>query len=326
MIYKFQRLISLILISIIFVIGFVGCQDTSFSTQENRIKIKVIVKKKDASFYSVVRMGAEAAGKEFNVEVKFDGPDNEKDIEKQIKLVEDAINNKFDAIVLAASDYTKLAGVVEKASNLNIPVIIIDSQLNSNKTKAFVGTDNLDAGTKLGQTLVERVGTNCRIAVMNFMKGAASSDLREKGVFQTIDKYPEIKVVSNLYCNSDENIAYELTKKLIKENTNLNAIVCTNAQGTIGAARAVEAEHLSGKIKIIGIDSTPEEISFVETGVIEALVIQNPFNMGYLGVKYALNSIKNEAVPESSNTGLTIIDKDNMYLPENEKLLFPFTE
>ncbi len=326
MIHKFQRLISLILISIIFVIGFGGCENNSLSTQENRIKIKVIVKKKDASFYSVVRMGAEAAGKEFNAEVLFDGPDSEKDIEKQIKLVEDAINAQCDAVVLAASDYTKLAGVVEKAYNLNIPVIIIDSQLNSNKTKAFVGTDNLDAGTKLGQTLVKRVGTSCNIAVMNFMKGAASSDLREKGVFQTIGKYPEIKVVSNLYCNSDENIAYELTKKLIKENTDLKAIVCTNAQGTIGVARAVEAERLSGKIKIIGIDSTPEEISFVETGVIEALVIQNPFNMGYLGVKYALNSIKKETVPESTNTGLTIIDKDNMYQPENEKLVFPFTE
>jgi ribose transport system substrate-binding protein len=323
---KMQKLISLSLILFISAAMATGCGGNTISTSENRQKISVIVKMKDASFFSLVRIGAEAAAKEFNVDIRFDGPDNEKDIDKQIKLIEKAIYDRSDAIVLAASDSSRLAGVVEKAANQNIPVIIIDSQLNSDRIKGFIGTDNLDAGTKLGQTLIKRVGIYCNIAVMNFMKGAGSSDLREKGVFDIIDKYQGIHVISNMYCNSDENIAYELTKKVINENKKLNAVVCTNAQSTVGVARAVDACNLSGKIKIIGLDSTPEEISFVEKGVIEALVIQNPFNMGYLGVRYAIDSINNKPVPKSTNTGLTIIDNDNMYLPENEKLVFPFIE
>ncbi len=322
----FGRLFFLLLILLISVSVVTGCGDTSLSTNENRLRIKVVVKKKNADYFSVVKMGAEAAGKEFNVDVTYDGPENEKDIEKQIKMVDDAINEKYNAIVLAAADYNKLAPVVEKAANQNIPVVIIDSQLNSDRIKGFIGTDNLDAGNELGNTLVTRVGENCKIAVMNFIKGAASSDEREKGVYQVIDRYPQIKVVANLYSNSDESKAYELTKKVTKENPDLDAIVCTNAYGTVGTARAIADENLSGKIKLIGLDSTPEQVDFLEKGVIEALVIQNPFNMGYLGVSYAIDSINNKPVPESTNTGLKIIDKENMYLPENEKLVFPFSE
>ena len=324
---RFRSLFYIILILIFCCMVIAGCDDNNkLSSQDNKIKIAVIVKKKDTSFYSVVRMGAEAASKEFDVDINFDGPISEKDIEGQIKLVEYSINNKYNAIVLAAGDYNKLSGVVDKAASVNIPVIIIDSQLNSDQIKAFVGTDNMDAGIKLGQTLINRVGPTCNIAVMNFIKGAASSDLREQGVFSTIKKYPKVQVAANLYCNSDENVAYQQIKKTIEENPGLDAVVCTNAQGTVGAARAVEDKNMAGKIKIIGLDSTPEEVSFVEKGVVEALIIQNPFNMGYLGVKYAVDSIYNKSLPKSTNTGLTIIDKQNMYLPENEKLVFPFSE
>ena len=326
MLKKMQVVSFFSLMIFLFALFITGCGRSTISTNENKQQISVIVKMKEASFFNVVKMGAEAAGKEFDADVQYDGPDNEKDIDEQIKLVEEAINNNSNAIVLAASDYNRLAPIVEKATDKNIPVIIIDSQLNSDRIKGFIGTDNFDAGTQLGQTVVSRVGKDCRIAVMNFMKGAASSGMREKGVINTLKEYSGIKVVSNMYCNSDEDIAYKLTEKVIKENSNLNAIVCTNAQSTVGVARAIDANKLSGKIKIIGLDSTPEEISYLEKDVIQALVIQNPFNMGYLGVRYAIDAINNKPIPETTFTSLKVIDKKNMYLPENEKLLFPFSD
>lgn len=317
---------SIVMICILFVFSaFPGCSEKTLSPNEEKINIEVIVKKKDASFWTVVAMGCEAAGKEFGANVKIDGPYDENNIDEQIKMVDDAVNNKVDAIVLAAGDYTKLVNVTEKAVMQKIPVIIIDSELNSAKTKAFVGTDNVDAGYKLGQTLADKVGSKCRVAVMNFIKGAATSDQREQGVYQALELYPEISVISKLYCNSDEDTAYQLTKNILKEYPDLNAIVCTNAYGTTGTARAIADENKAGKVKVIGFDSTPEEIGFVEKGVIEALIVQNPFNMGYLGVKYALDSVKKQTVPKATNTGSVIIDKENMYLPENEKLVFPFT-
>jgi ribose transport system substrate-binding protein len=296
-----------VILSVSILLGLSACSDGRLATtQENNINIKMIVKMNGGGFWEVVKMGAEAAGKEFGVNVNFDGPADENDIDGQIKLVEEAINDNPDALVLAASDYQKLVYVVEKASSAGIPVIIIDSELNSGKIRSFIGTDNVDAGKKLGETLVEKVGDKCSIAVMSFIKGTATADQREKGFFDGIQRKSGIKILSTLYCNSDENTAQALTEKLVKDNPGLNAIVCLNAYGTVGTARAIEKLGLAGKVKIIGFDSTPEEISFIEKGVIQSLVTQNPFSMGYLGVKYALDDMHGQSVPKSYNTGSTV--------------------
>lgn len=325
---SFHRLAALLLVAILAVtlLLAIGCADNKLSTQEKRINIKVIVKKRDASYWEVVKMGAEAAEKEFGINVDFDGPNDEKDIEGQIRMVDEAIDEKVDALVLAACDYTKLVDVAEKAVSEKIPVIIIDSELKSDKMMSFIGTDNVDAGKKLGETLVQKIGDNCNIAVMSFVKGAASAVQREEGFSEAISKYPGIKVLSKEYSNSDENTAQQLTVKLVEKYPDMDAVVCLNAYGTVGAARAIDIRGLAGKVKIIGFDSTPEEVSFVEKDVIQSLVIQNPFSMGYLGIKYALDAMKDEAIPKRINTGSKVIDKANMYQPENQKLVFPFTK
>jgi len=216
--------------------------------------------------------------------------------------------------------------VAEKAKAAGIPVIIIDSNLNSDKIDSFIGTDNVDAGRKLGESLIDKVGAECRIVVMSFVKGTATAVQREEGFFDEISQYEGIEVIDTLYCNSEESLAKQLTIDIVNSETEIDAFVCLNAYGTVGTAYAIDELGYAGEIKIIGFDSTPEEISFMEKDVIQSLVIQNPFNMGYLGVKYALDAIRNEKVPRSVNTGSEVIDKENMYLPENQKLVFPFTE
>lgn len=316
----------LLTVTLLLTAALAGCGDGKLSAQEKRITINVIVKKRDASYWTVVKMGAEAAGKEFGINVNFDGPTDEKDIEGQIQLVDEAISKKTDALVLAASDYTRLVDVAEKAVSEKIPVIIIDSELKSDKMRSFIGTDNVDAGNKLGESLVQKVGDNCSIAVMSFVKGAASAVQREEGFSEAIGKYPHIKVLSKEYCNSDENTAQQMTEKLVGNYPDMDAVVCLNAYGTVGTARAIEKLGLAGKVKIIGFDSTPEEVSFVEKDIIQSLVIQNPFSMGYLGVKYALDAINDKTLPKHIDTVSQVIDKNNMYLPENQKLVFPFTD
>lgn len=301
-----------------------GCA-VNLPTQEKNIDITMIVKRSDFNFWEVVKMGAEAAGKEFSINVDFKGPTDENDIDGQIRMVEEAIAAKTDALVLAASDYLRLVDVAEKAVSEDIPVIIIDSEIKSDKMMSFIGTDNVDAGMKLGETLIQRVGSDCNVAVMSFVKGAATCEQREEGFLKAVEKYPGIKVITTVYCNSDESMAETLTEDVVKEYPDLDAVVCLNAYGAVGTARTIKRLNLTDKIKIIGFDSTPEEISFLEKDVIQALVVQNPFKMGYFGIKYALDVINNKEIPERVNTGSTVIDKSNMYLPENQKLVFPFT-
>jgi len=310
---------------LIFVTAFCSCSNSSLSSTDDKpLVIKMIVKKYDHAFWSVVKMGADAAAKEFNVIVEFDGPTDEEDIDGQIRMVEAAIDNKVDALVLAASDYNKLVPVTEKAKKTGIPIIIIDSNINSKNIDSFIGTDNIDAGKKLGESLVNVVGTNCDIAIVSFVKGAASATEREVGLENTLSLYPDINVLSKIYCNSDEKIAQQLTTELINEFPQIDAFVCLNAYGTVGTARSVVALNKENIIKIIGFDSTPSEITYLENDVIQSLVIQNPFSMGYLGVKYAIDKINHLSIPKIVKTPSTVINKQNMYLPENQKLVFPF--
>lgn len=320
-----RLLYKTVLIFLGITLALTGCANNNLDINTQKKSIKVIVKNRNHDFWAVVEMGAQAASKEFNVDIDFDGPDDEKDIDGQIAMVKQAINDKADAIVLAASDYVQLVAVAEKAKAANIPVIIIDSNIQSNNMDSFIGTDNFDAGKKLGESLIDKVGDKCEVAIMSFVKGAATANQREAGFLNAISTFPGIEVVETAYCNSDEALAKQLTMDIVENNPSLSAVVCLNAYGTVGTAWGIDELGQTGQISIIGFDSTPEEISYLEKDIIQSLVIQNPFNMGYLGVKYAFNAINNDKIPENVNTGSEVIDKENMYLPENQKLVFPFT-
>lgn len=287
-------------------------------------KIEVIVKARDNDFWRTVILGCESAKKEFGIDLEINTPANEKDVEGQIKIVNAAIAKKIDAIVLAACDYKKLVPVSEKAIKLGIPVIVIDSAVDSAKVSSFIATDNKLAGGFVGKKLVEIAGSRCNIVVMNFVKGSATGDQREKGLFDVINKYPGIKVLDKTYSSSVEKIAMKQTENIIKKYHQLKAIVALNAPTTIGACDALKKMNLKGKVKVIGFDSTNEEINFIEEGIIQATVVQNPYSMGYLGVKNALEVLDKKVVPRYVDTGTKVIDKNNMYTPENQKLLFPF--
>jgi ribose transport system substrate-binding protein len=111
---------------------------------------------------------------------------------------------------------------------------------------------------------------------------------------------------------------------VMNEHHNTDVIIALNAPTTVGVCKAVKEMNLQGKVKVIGFDSTHEEIDYLDEDVIQATIVQNPYSMGYLGVKSALEVLGKKAVPKYVDTGSKVIDKNNMYTPENQKLLFPF--
>lgn len=319
---KMKRVLCFIIILLVLT----GCAVGSDSTANESIDVRVIVKKQNHDFWAVVEMGATAAEKEFGINVGYTGPYSEEDIDGQIRMIEAAVADGVDAIVLAALDYELLVPAAESAKGKGIPVIIIDSNINSDQMNGFIGTDNVDAGRILGEAVIDALGENLDVAIISFVKGASSSNKREQGVKEAISVYPGINLIDTLYCNSEEYIATELTLDLIENHPETDVIICLNAYATVGTARGVVEAGKAGEIKIFGFDSTPEEITFLENGVVELMVVQNPFNMGYLGVKYAYDAVNGIKMPENVNTGAVVITRDNMYLPENQRLLFPFID
>jgi ribose transport system substrate-binding protein len=309
---------------LVYMTFFNACAKNVDLNNTRKKNIALIVKMNYGYHWGTVKLGADTAAREFNVYIDYAAPDDEQDVDEQIKLVNQVLEKKVDALILAASDYKELAEVTEKAYSEGIPVIIIDSEVDTEKIHSYIGTDNLDAGKKAGNILIDIVGTDSRIAIMSFVKGTKNAKEREEGLLSVISQYPKMKVLAKEYSLSDTTLAYNLTKKIIAENGEIDAIVALNEISSEGVAQAIDEMNLEGKVKVIAFGSTLQEINYLEKGIIQATIIEMPFSVGYLGVKYAVEALRGEKIPRRYLIDSKVISRENMYLPENQKLLFPF--
>lgn len=286
----------------------------------------MIVKMNKGYYWNTVKMGAEVAAKEFNVELTFVGPESEQDIKGQIGMVDDSISRQVDAIILAASDYMKLAQVTDRAAHHKIPVISMDSEVASARIKTYVGTNNYESGQKAAKRLIELIGQKGSVGVVSFVEGARNADERAEGLKDYIARYPDVRLVDIVYCGSDEHLAARLTNVMLKENPDLRGIIALNEVASIGVAQEVQYLGLEHQVKIVTFDSPPAVMEMLQEGVVQATVIQNPFSNGYLAVQHAVETIEGIDGPERVDTGSKLIDLDNMLWPENQKQLFPFVK
>ena len=303
-----------------------GIVNLNSKVEEEPKKISLILKTQSGDYWKNVRMGAEVAAKEFNVKIDFTSSKDETDIDVQATFVNAAIERKTDALILAPNDHNRLANVTEKVVSKKIPVLVIDSKLDTNKISSYITTDNVKAGKMVGEKLVSLSGVNSKVAIINFVQGSSNNKEREEGLMQLISKYPQIRVVYMDYVSPDSESALVLTKKLVLGGEKIDTIIALNYISSIGVAQAIDEMGLAGKVNVITFDNTPEEIEFLEKGVIQATVTESPFGMGYLAVKYAVLNLQGKQIPKYVDTGLVVIDSKNMYTPENQKILFPFTQ
>ncbi|MBG9736411.1 substrate-binding domain-containing protein [Paenibacillus alvei] len=303
-----------------------SCSIQTGVMSDNRFVIDLIVKMNQGDYWNTLRSGAEAAAKEFNVKLHFLAPNYEDDISGQIELVNQSIQNRPDAVILAASDYMGLAQVTDRIAYHNIPIISIDSEVGSARVKTYVGTNNYEAGQLAAKRMIELIHKSGQIAVMNFVQAAKNASQREEGFQDYVARFPNVRVVDIQYSQSNQRNAEEITCSWLAQYPSLDGIVALNAESSIGVGREIQRSGKGGKVKVIAFDSPPETMGLLQDGVVQALVLQNPFNNGYLAVKYAVEIIEGRNVPERMDTGIKLIDLDNMLWPENQKLLIPFVK
>lgn len=294
------------------------------NASKERKTIEFIVKMRSGEHWNLVKMGVREAASEFDVNVNFMAPDYEQEIYEQERLINSAIERKVDAIVLAASDYNGLVSVVEKAHKNKIPVIIIDSSVNTDKITGKVSTNNFEAGKLAAKKLIKLTGEEAKVGILNFVKESESAQKREEGIINAFSKHAKIEVVAKEYCYSNERLAATQTKNMISLFPNINGIITLNSAASIGAAQAIEEMGLTGKVKLVTFDSTMMGIQYLESGVIQATVAQNPVAMGYLGVRYAAMAAEGLKIPTNIEIDSKLVDRNTMYFPDNQKFIFPF--
>lgn len=297
--------------------------ETAPATAATKKEIAVIPKGLAHQFWLTVKAGAVAAGAETGYEIIWQGPAKETEVAKQINIVQDMISRKVSAIVMAACDANALVPAIQQAIDAKIPVITIDSGANSDLPLSFVATDNIAGAKAAADALAKLIGGPGKVGLIPFVPGAATSELREDGFEEGLKAHPDLTLVSKQYCQSDVAKAMSITQDMMTANPDLAGIFAANEAAAIGAAQAIRAAGKAGQVKLVAFDAAEEEISALKEGVVQALIVQSPFNMGALGVKAAVDAINGKAVEKRIDTGVTVVTKDNFDAPEVQKLLYP---
>ncbi len=310
-----------------------GGPSATSSNSPKHLVIAVIPKGQTHEFWKSVHEGAVTATKDKdlpNVEILWKGPILENDRDSQIKVMEDFTTKQVDGIVLAPLDDHALRKPVQEAQKQNIPVVIIDSGLVGNDYISFIATDNLNGGKMDGEELAKELGGKGKVIMLRYEEGSASTDAREKGFMEAIAKYPGIQVVSsNQYGGATMETAKTASENLLAthkkgDGLDIDGIYTPNESTTAGMLSTLDELKVAGKVKFVGFDASKTLIDALNAGKINALVIQNPRNMGYLGVKTLVQYIRgNKDVPKTIDTGATLVTKENIGTPKIAQLVAP---
>jgi ribose transport system substrate-binding protein len=284
--------------------------------------IAVIPKGVSHSFWLTVKAGADAAGKDLNVQIDWNGPSRETDIAGQINFVENAINRRVDGIVLAPSHGDSLVPMVQRAQREGIPVTIFDSGISTENYLSYVATDNREGGIVAAKRMGERLGGKGKVAILGVKKGSVSTDEREEGFEATIkERFPGIQIAQFLYGEADASKSLAAAEDILTAHPELNGMFASNESSTVGAVRAIRQRNLANKVVLVGFDATPDLVNNVREGAIDSLVLQNPFKMGYEGVKTVVEKLNGKDPQKRIDTGVKLLTKENIDTPEIQQLI-----
>ncbi len=323
-----------VLVSVAVILAITGCKRTEEG--ELKYRIAVIPKGMTHVFWKSIHAGAIKAEQELeksglDVEIIWKGPLKEDDRESQIRVVEDFITRGVSGIVLAPLDDAALRIPVRDAVNNSIPVVIIDSGLKSQDYISFVATDNYIGGKRGGERLADILGGKGRVVMLRCHEGSASSTEREQGFLDVLkENYTDIEVVSsNQYGGVTTESAYIASENLLaplrkgNEELMIDGIFCPNESTTFGMLRALEDSGFAGKVNFVGFDSSERLVQALRKGHIKGLVLQDPINMGYLGVKTIVAHLRGQNVEGRIDTGSMVATPENMDDPKVKSLLEP---
>jgi len=297
--------------------------------KEGPIKLAVVPKALGFDFWEKVRLGAECAASEHdNVQMVWDGVSQETDVNGQYDLLRTFITQGVDGIVYAATDAKVLGQVTQAALDNGITVVNIDSGTDPQPSEVPVmATDNVSAAENVPKLLSDELGKQGKdggkVAFIPFQPGTGTNDQRKEGFNEGLNDYPQLNVVAEQSSQSDYVLGLQVTENVLTAHPDLDAIFAANEPGVLGAAEGLRRPGEAGRIVLVGWDGSPLEEQELREGVINALVVQNPFEMGYEGVETAVRKIRENAEVESQNTSVTLITKDNVDEPEVQAVLHP---
>ena len=291
-----------------------------------RHRVALVAKSTQTEFWLSVFAGAQAAAAEYNMELTTMGPETEEDYETQNRMVAEAVADGAEALVFSAIDYENNAAAVDAAGQAGVKVVSIDSGVDSDQVGTYIGTDNYAAGRMAAQAALEGVEGELVVGLVNYDESTANGQERERGVRDALTESGRARVAASVTTLVEAGRAQTDTADLLRNNPEINAVIAFNEPTSVGAARAVAELGLSDEVFLVGFDSNVATIDGLQEGYVDALIVQNPYAMGYLGVEsaYRLLSGQGGALETTVDTSTQIVNRGNLFSLDSQKALFAF--
>jgi len=295
-------------------------------------EVAVIPKGTTHEFWKSIHAGALAAAGELKTEgvtvnVIWKGPLREDDREQQVQVVENFTGRRVSGLVLAPLDARALVAPTEEAVRAGIPVVIIDSGLKSTAPVSTVSTDNYKGGVLGARRLGELLGGKGKVILLRVLAGSTSTEQREAGFLDTLaQEFPGLQILSSdQHAGATRDTAYRTAQNLLNRfGRDVTGIFAPNESSATGMLLAMKDTGLAGgKVKLVGFDSGAQTVAALKSGDLQGLVVQNPFQMGYLGVKTLVASLRGQKVALVIDTGCALVTRENMAAPAMADLLYP---
>ena len=302
-----------------------------YSTAVKDIHIFYMVGSAESSYWVAVKAGAALAAKQLGVHIVFQEPQKDTEVSRQISILNTAIGLHPNAIIISPMLADSLVPGIKKAMSEGIKVIIINCLANTNDYSAYVSTNNFAAGEAIGKEFVNLIKAKTGqatptgdIAYMTTFAGNIALEQRDNGFLAAIKKYgPGLKVVAHLYGNDSVQRSMTNFENFFTSHPNVLGVFADNEITGDGLIRAIPISGLTGKIVAVSFDSDVALIKALKNNIVQALVVQKPFNMGYESVFYAVDIIEGVYVPRFVDTGAAVVTRTNMNSPESQAVLNP---
>lgn len=275
-------------------------------------------------FWQTVKMGSDAAAEKLGVRTSFVGPSDETQIDQQIQLIENTLARRPDGLLLAALDGNALIPSVEQARSQNIPVVTFDASVNSEYPASFVATNNKAAGSMAGAAMADIIGGKGKVAIVAHNAGTSSAIDRIDGFVEYIkENHPDIELLSPLYSDGDPQRAMNQTMDVVRANPDLVAVYGTNEGSSMGVATAVQSQGLTGKIKVVGFDASDAIVNFVQTGVMQGVIVQDAYQIGYQGLTTLHEVLEGNDVEKVIDIPAVLVTGENINDDDIQKIINP---
>jgi ribose transport system substrate-binding protein len=294
-----------------------GCNREA-ANPNGKPRIAFVLKTLNSPFFIEMQRGAEEAAKRLDVVVEIQAAEREVDVERQMQIVENLIQSKYNALALTPSGSREVVPAIVKANAAGIPVVIVDTRLDTTaaadakiKTSSFVGSDNYRGGQLIGEYLVKASGGKANVAILEGIPGHETGDSRIRGFRDAIKGTPNITIATSQTANWEREQGFTVFQNMMQAHPTLDTLFACNDMMALGAIEAIAAAGKTGRIRVLGFDAVDDARKALLAGTMAATVAQFPDEMGRIAIETAVKVLKGEAVPQDITVRIGLVTKDN---------------